>query len=479
MKKFILTKTIMPVLFMLIFFITSITGCDSGVNRDFQGESKGRKWTIMVYMAADNDLEFAAMADFNEMEAVRFAGAPVTVLVLLDRSPDYETSDGNWTDTRVYEIKTDPGGLSSAVVSARLDCPELGIKKDTETELNTSDPAVLSKFIDFSKRVYPAERYALFIWGHGTGWRSNAINNGDAVNIGNAAGMTAWQPQSVQPQKAFAIDDSQSGFMRLSELDRAVAGKNISVIGFDTCYAALLEIVYQIRDDAELFVGSEGAIPSTGWDYQMLLDDFLHKPDLSVSELGNSIQYQFSRQYGGINSASITQVSLPHVNNLFIKFNEFAGVIADTIDTKQKSDLVLSHILQNTETYHFNSFPCDLYAEIDSLCETLAAAGPEITGDQAVLNKINDAASGLDAALSAAVISSWTKNDTTNTARKLGVHIIPLYSSAVPAAEHDSEYFRGGKGTETGSFVEDSQNWAPNVIPQTSSLLDKLFYWQF
>ena len=48
--------------------------------------------------------------------------------------------------------------------------------------------------------------------------------------------------------------------MSLPSFGQAVSGKGVSLIAFDTCFAALLEVAYQIRNDAALFVGSEGEI---------------------------------------------------------------------------------------------------------------------------------------------------------------------------------------------------------------------------
>jgi len=155
----------------------SFSACLQVVEKDIQGSlyQNGREWTFIVYMAADNDLESAAIADLNELEAIRnLDRAPITILVLLDRNPGYDMTNGNWSDTRLFEVKSDPAGLNSTIISTRLDCPQLGLCKDTETELNTADPLVLSRLIDFAKLAYPAAHYALFVWGHGTGWRGGA-----------------------------------------------------------------------------------------------------------------------------------------------------------------------------------------------------------------------------------------------------------------------------------------------------------------
>ena len=430
-----------------------------GFVKGTQGSSEKRKWTFIIYMAADNDLESAAIADLNELEAVNYGAAPISILALLDRHNDYDMTNGNWSDTRLFEIKSDPNGLTSTIRSSRIDCLELGLSKNSETELNMADPFVLSRLIDFSKRVYPAENYALFIWGHGTGWRGGTNNN--------------YLPE---PVKAVAFDDTNKQYMSLPSFGRAVAGKGLSVIAFDTCFGALLEVAYQIRNSAELFIGSEGEIASTGWDYTALFNGFLSKEKLLISDLGSAIQNQFSKQYASQNKATISQIQLSRVNELFLRFNDFSGAVAKAITTEPAKNTVLNQIFKSVESYFFTSFPSDMYIDIFDFTEKISAIRGSITSDTTQQNAISDAADKLKAALALAIPSSWARD---GTSRKMGVHVIPLRGNAIPASMHELAYIRGSMAIDKNAFVEDSQNWVPNSIPKNNSLLDKLFYWTY
>jgi len=333
------------------------------------------------------------------------------------------------------------------------------LTKNTETELNTADPLVLSRLIDFARRVYTAEQYALFIWGHGTGWRGGANNN--------------FLPE---PVKAVAFDDTQNQYMSLPAFGRAVAGKDLSVIAFDTCYGALLEVAYQIRNDAKLLVGSEGEILSTGWDYTALFTGFIGRHGFSISDLGNAIQDQFSTHYASTNNATISQIQLPHINNLFNKFNDFSGAVAEAILTDQARNAVLNQILRNVESYYSTSFPSDMYIDIFDFTEKISSIRGSITSVSDRQKAISDTAVILKEALALTVPSSWAKN---GTSRKMGVHVIPLQGTAVPVAKHESAYIRGSMGIDKSAFVEDSLHWVPNAVPKNDSLLDKLFYWVY
>ncbi|HBG35542.1 MAG TPA: hypothetical protein DDW88_00550, partial [Treponema sp.] len=76
-------------IFMVIFFIV-FNSCNLESNLVVENfQKKEKAWIFLVYMAADNDLESAAIRDFNELEAAQFDRAKISILVLLDRSPFY------------------------------------------------------------------------------------------------------------------------------------------------------------------------------------------------------------------------------------------------------------------------------------------------------------------------------------------------------------------------------------------------------
>lgn len=99
----------------------------------------------MVYMAADNDLEPFAMGDVNEMEFVG-STTDMNILVQMDRSPNYNTSNGDWVDSRRLFINHD----TSLNQIASENVGELG-------ETNTGDPATLVQFAKWAIQTYPAE----------------------------------------------------------------------------------------------------------------------------------------------------------------------------------------------------------------------------------------------------------------------------------------------------------------------------------
>ncbi len=107
-----------------------------------------RKWTVMVYLAGDNDLDSAGVVDLTEMKKAGSSDR-VAVVAQFDRI-------GTLKGTR-RDFLQKGGTLDEDVVG------DLG-------ETNTGDPAVLRDFILWAATAYPAEHYMVVIWNHGSGW---------------------------------------------------------------------------------------------------------------------------------------------------------------------------------------------------------------------------------------------------------------------------------------------------------------------
>jgi len=116
-----------------------------------------KRWTVMVYLAGDNNLDRAGVADLAEMKRVG-STHDVSVVAQFDRAGRKGLTN------RYFLRKGTP--LAEDVVTA------LG-------ETNTGDPAVLRDFVAWAARDHPAEHYMLVIWNHGAGWDDANLYEGD------------------------------------------------------------------------------------------------------------------------------------------------------------------------------------------------------------------------------------------------------------------------------------------------------------
>jgi len=405
-----------------------------------------RKWTFIVYMSADNNLESYALQDLNELEATDCGAQPYTFLILLDRGPGYEENNQNWTDTRLLELRPDTAGINASIVSRRIACPKLGITADAETELNLADPLTLSLLVDFAKSDFSAENYGIVFWGHGTGWKSTP--DSDSLTT-----------------KGFAIDDTSSAFMSLPDLGRALAGKGLGIVCFDTCFGSLIETAYQLRSSAQLMIASAGAIPATGWDYSSLIARF-NQGDFSAASFRDSAVGQFASQYATTPSMTISAIDLTQIEPVATGFDALAKSLADEISDTTSQRRFRDALLSQCRLYQARTYPSDCFIDLESLCENITTSGV----GTATAQKAND----LRSALSAAIPAGWSQSRTA--AKPIGAHLIRLMGESVYAPSHEAEYVRGSSTFAQGDFVRDFSGWVPSYDHRAGSLLDKLFY---
>lgn len=393
-----------------------------------------REWTIAVYMAADNDLESAAIQDLNEMEASIENG--VTVVALLDRSDGYDGTNGNWDDSRLYQVEKDDSGLNGTIISRQLECPRLDLYLDRTTELNMADPWVLEGFLEYVMEIYPARHTVLVIWGHGTGWRSTE--------------------SIINTTRAVAIDDTSGSYMRTSQLESAVAGKGLSAIIFDTCFGSTVETVYQLAPHAQLLAGPAGLTPAAGLDYQKVLETLTEGSDLT--SLIQAVTADNSNRDQG---AKMSVIDTAKVQMLRDSVEEFAKTLANTITCGSERDIVADILLKETRSYHHSNYPCDLFLDVADMAKKFTSHNETSVAEKAqeLLEVVNNA-----------VITPHADIG------QVSIHLIPLAGKNTTATSHSQEYVKGNGVPEQGRFVTESWGWAPTDRGTGGSLLDKLFY---
>ncbi len=237
--------------------------------------TKTTAWTVMVYLCADNNLESSGLEDFNEMEkgiadAIAAGNGAIVdnlnVIVLIDRAVDSsdggdtaaptESGGSDWTDTRLYRIKSDTS--TSYFGSERLDDGGSGAGHIANLgEKMMDDPATLSWFMGYSKANFPAQNYALILWNHGGGSRS----------VHRAV-------RGVRPTREVCWDDASGSWepLYIDEIQQAVgnhfsSGNKLGVIGFDACLMGMVETAYEYRNLASYMVGSMQSEQGDGWNY--------------------------------------------------------------------------------------------------------------------------------------------------------------------------------------------------------------------
>ena len=203
------------------------------------------KWTVMVYISGDNDLESYVVSDLEDELGAIGSSENVQVIALADRGPGYDTSYGDWQTTKLFHITQ---GMTADAASAVADWDEK----------NMADPQTLIDFVSWSKTNYAADHYVLYFWGHG--WN--------------------WHPGYVMR------DDTDGDTMDFLEQKAAIASLGfIDVVGYDGCNMASIEVFDLWHGHATAVTSSQEFVFSEGIQYDSVLAELSTNPTMSADQV--------------------------------------------------------------------------------------------------------------------------------------------------------------------------------------------------
>src|SRR5262245_34771269 len=203
------------------------------------------KWTVMVYMSGDNNLESYIVLDLETELAALGSNANVQVTALADRGPGYDKSRGDWQTTKLYHPTQ---GMLADAASAVADWGERDM----------GSAQTLKDFVLWSKTNYRADHYALFFWGHGWGWHPDWTMKDDS----SGDGMTRDEVKSVLPTIG-----------------------PIDVVSYDACNMAQIEIMSLWRGTASALVGSQEFVNMDGIEYDTVINQLRTKPTMTADDV--------------------------------------------------------------------------------------------------------------------------------------------------------------------------------------------------
>lgn len=203
------------------------------------------RWTVMVYVAGDNDLEPYVVSDIETEMGLVGSNRDVQVVVMADRAPGYANDGGDWQNSLLFHVEQD----QKATVAASI--ADLG-------ERNMGDPTSLVDFVDWSQTHFPAQRYALVFWDHGWGWRPG---------------------QSL-------VDETNGDTLDLDEMITAMdqVGR-VDVVGFDACLMQNIEVQAAFRNYTDVLVASQDYVSGRGFAYEEVLADMQNVPLMGVEDV--------------------------------------------------------------------------------------------------------------------------------------------------------------------------------------------------
>lgn len=254
----------------MICILPLLAACGNDDNGgDNGGPEKKAGRTVIVYMAAENNLSGCTVGDLTEMTQGSRNISPADNLIAF--------VDAQGPEARPYIIRISDGKRTE----------DTGYNTD-KNEFYASDPQKMKKALEYIMTKYPAEEYGLVLWGHAGGW----LIEPDTIS-------------GSKPHRAYGYDsgrDIQGGnggkWINIPTLAKVLGDlpHGFRFIFADCCNFQCAEVAYELREVTDYIIGSPAEIPDVGAPYDKLLPYLF---DRSEEFYKNIVDTYFDQIYYG------------------------------------------------------------------------------------------------------------------------------------------------------------------------------------
>jgi hypothetical protein len=359
---------------------------------------KKAAWTVMVYLAGDNNLTTECLFALMEMKKA-MPGEHINVLAQFDPRDEHLPThryliNRNGPNTTLYDdiidkasfdpnsgevrFQTESKNAISLAKSRKHNRKNLdrvlrrstslsGLPFEPEPisdDTDTGSPVTLYNFLSFCIQEYRAEHYMAVLSGHAGGTESDYLLKDES----SKGSLTFNEMKQV-----------------FQELKSDLRGQPIDIVGMDNCLMSMGEICYEFRGLAQIVVGCESYSPASGWPYRQIIErlrqDFTNgsskKSELQV-EAAKAIVEEYVNYYSPywVSGMSVTQSALDvrrvvnlreHVDRLALTLDsELKKRLRDYEDSRVpfKDELVLAH-------WEAQSFNGESFVDLFDFCDCL------------------------------------------------------------------------------------------------------------
>lgn len=242
---------------LYIAFVVLMSGCDKPDHDELVNR------TVLIYMAADNDLADNALRNIEQMKSSYPIDGKNNLLVFV-----------NLPEEKPYLIKIETD-------------TEIVIKQ--YEEFNSLEVQNMRRVLTEMISMYPAGKYGLVLWSHGSSWLPSNIKT-----------------RSFGEEKGLQMD--------ITKLPGALPVK-FDFILFDACLMGSVEVAYELKDNADYIIASSTEILYTGFPYDMVIPDLIAaSPDLQ--KMAKKYMYYYQQLTGIYRSATISVIHTKELKQL-------------------------------------------------------------------------------------------------------------------------------------------------------------------
>ena len=313
----------------ILIAICLLSGLTSCHHDDDTPEDNTARRTVLVYMAAENNLTRFATEDLEEMKTGSLKLAEDQNLVI------YVDKAGSLTTP--YIVRAKNGEMVDTIFMK---------------EALSADPTTLQDVIQYTREHFPAKSYGLMLWGHGSGW---LVSTKDSIS--RTRGSSILEPKAYGGSTGNNSSSSSGNYwMNIVPMAKAIqngmGSDHLSFIFGDCCSFGCLEVAYELRNVTDYVIGSPAEVPDMGAPFDLIVPDMFNEADNFYAKIidhyfdyyldifKNNPQY-YNKKVGDLAGYSVplAVVKTSGLDNLAYATSSLLGTIAEKVSTSGSLDL--------------------------------------------------------------------------------------------------------------------------------------------
>ncbi|MBL8207991.1 MAG: hypothetical protein JNM09_27405 [Blastocatellia bacterium] len=384
-----------------------------------------KEWTIMIYMAGDNNLAVDMAYALEQIKEIPREGeeSPNLFVYYDGNSPQIPTLYCDFSDSQK------PRYVRSFTVPNKL-YPVRGQKENE----NAAHRHSVVNFVDWCVNKVEVERdgeitygrrarrYALIFSGHSLGFQDIGLFRDETSGKAMKMADLYFTLQRIVDKKKDLEKDARKDKLRGEERARETTellGQKLDILGFDSCVMGMFEVGYQFGYVAKTMIASEGSVPSAGWTYAKILGCLARGN--SIGNETEKVAEHFVRQFvqsqdaytvGGV-SVDLAAWDLCKFNDLALAFDNLSIALLDCFKDEgsriyRQMERVILQVHWQCQSYMFdqNVDLGDFCELLDRECGLVAEELGDESDDVATLRRVQENCRNVLRKLEEAVILS-------------------------------------------------------------------------
>ena len=244
-------------------------------------------------------------------------------------------------------------------------CVERKVVENIPISSSQMTAADLAEYIGMMASAAPANRYGIVMAGHGQGWITREVLNGNGGVSAFSATSNIWAPAiGAEVTRAYGESNVQLDIIEIAE---GISSSNteFDYILFDCCFMSNIEAIYDLRNSANYIIASPCEIMGKGFPYERTLP-YLFKNNGNETDYAGAAEsyYKYYRDeyYGSARCGSIAVTKCSEVDNL----RDAAKRLMETGTNKYLRDDMQTYEGQTHHLFFDISEWCDVAGQDDT-----------------------------------------------------------------------------------------------------------------